>query len=244
MLRSSFSAVWPLHLQFDRRALLGKRRAAKPDGDKTRVLSCSASCITQMKTCRLVIVKDACRQGQIVFCNPPEKTCNRLWHTSPHTLSSIISSHLLPYLVCGEPFVDEAHFSEVLHPWCHPSQHIHQLHHTQLALVLLRLWEARLKMRKKERRTWRKRVSVHSMHLVIPKKATHLLLQYNVALTELNPFICRIKTNRPLIHIIINNAAVVHRAEGHNDCLQQLTASFSRKHSICAVNYVTFSLLL
>lgn len=62
-------------------------------------------------------------------------------------------------------------------------------------------------------------------------------------LAELNPFIWRIKANRPLIPIIINHAAVVHRAEGHNNCLQKLTASISRKHSICVANYAAFSLL-
>lgn len=70
-----------------------------------------------------------------------------------------------------------------------------------------------------------------------------LLLGRNVVLAELNPFIWRIKANRPLIPIIINHAAVVHRAEGHNNCLQKLTASISRKHSICAANYAAFSLL-
>lgn len=89
-----------------------------------------------------MIVKDVCsRQGQIVFCKPTcGKTCNSLRHTSPHTLSSIAVFHLLPYLVCGQAFVDEAHFGEVLHPRCHTGQHIHQLHYTQLAFMFLRLW--------------------------------------------------------------------------------------------------------
>lgn len=85
------------------------------------------------------------------------------------------------------------------------------------------------------------------MYVVIQKKktrATHLLLQYNVVLAEPNPFIWGIKTSRPLIHIIINGAAAVHRAEGHNNSLQKLTASFKQKHSVCAVNYVAFSSLL
>lgn len=98
-------------------------------------------------------------------------------------------------------------------------------------------------MKKKERKEERS-VSVHSMHVVIRRKkkkkeVTHLLLQCNVVLTELNPFIWRIKTNRPLINIIINHAAVLLRAEGHNNSLQKLTASLSRKHSIRAVNYVS-----
>lgn len=53
---------------------------------------------------------------------------------------------------------------------------------------------------------------------------THLLLQCNVVLVELNHFIWRIKTNRPLIHIIINHSAVVHRAEGQQE---QFTEAYS-----------------
>lgn len=65
------------------------------------------------------------------------------------------------------------------------------------------------------------RCTVHSD----PKKVTHLLLGCNVVLTELNLFIWRIKPNRPLIHIIINHAAVVQRAEGQNNrSLQHLRA--------------------
>lgn len=63
--------------------------------------------------------------------------------------------------------------------------------------------------------------------VLIQKKMTHLLHQYNVVPTELNLFIWGIKINRTLIHIIINHAAVVQRAEGHNNSLQKLTASLS-----------------
>lgn len=73
-----------------------------------------------------------------------------------------------------------------------------------------------------------------------PKKVAHLLLQYNVVLTELNPFIWRIKTNRPLIHIIINHAAAVHRAEGHNNSLQKLRASLSRNTSFVPLIMLRF----
>lgn len=78
----------PLHLHFDRQLLLGKRALSETwmwqNVSDSIVSSCSASCITQMKTCRQVIVKDVCRQGQIVFCNPPAQNL----HTSPSPLSS------------------------------------------------------------------------------------------------------------------------------------------------------------
>lgn len=64
----------------------------------------------------------------------------------------------------------------------------------------------------------------NTVYTTILKRTAHLLLHYNDVLAELNPFIWTIKTNRLLIHIIINHAAVVHRAEGHNNSLQRLTA--------------------
>lgn len=54
------------------------------------------------------------------------------------------------------------------------------------------------------------------------RKKAHLPLLYNVVLAELKTFIWRIKTNRPLIHIIINHSEVVHRAKGHTNIYRSL----------------------
>lgn len=118
--------------------------------------------------------------------------------------------------------MDKAHFGEVLHPRRHSGQQIHQLHYTQLAFMFLRL---RKEKEKDEEEVGEKIVSRLNGR---GRKKAHLPLLYNVVLAELKTFIWRIKTNRPLIHIIINHSEVVHRAKGHTNSLQKLAAALSR----------------
>lgn len=64
----------------------------------------------------------------------------------------------LTHLMCRESLVDKAHFGQVLHPWGHSGQHIHQLNHAQLAFVFLGLHKVKQKafLLKRKTRMWGK----------------------------------------------------------------------------------------
>lgn len=115
------------------------------------ILTCSSNKNLQLSDCQKMF---ADKDKLYSAAHLPKRAVARDIHHPPHSLSSIISSHLLPHLVCGQPFVDEAHFGEVLHPRCHSGQYIHQLHYAQLALVFLgggRKKRSRIKKRVRKR---------------------------------------------------------------------------------------------
>lgn len=70
--------------------------------------------------------------------------------TIQHVVTIGPTSRRGTHLVCSQPLVDEAHFSEVLHPGRHTGQHVHQLHDAQLTLVFLRSEEEKRGRKEKE----------------------------------------------------------------------------------------------